>query len=218
MITIEQVEKLRERADISYEDAKEALEITGGDLLEAVIYLEKQGKIPSPQTRYYNTQTGAAEEGAPHRRRARDAWQVEQDAFADRYFLKRSPRARRRMRILWKKLCALIKKTNANQFEVYKDGQRLVSMPVTLLLLSLLCFFWVTIPLLIIGLFFACRYRFCGPDFGKDAINHFMEQAADTADDIRRSMMEEAEPTARATQDAQGGEELSDEETSPESE
>jgi len=44
-INIEQVEKLKELADVSYEDAKQALEQCNGDLLEAVIYLEKQGKV-----------------------------------------------------------------------------------------------------------------------------------------------------------------------------
>ena len=36
---LEKVEKLRERANVSYEDAKEALEASEWDLLDAMVYL-----------------------------------------------------------------------------------------------------------------------------------------------------------------------------------
>lgn len=42
MITIEQIDELRKRLDVSYEEAKEALEACNGDMLEAIIYLEKK--------------------------------------------------------------------------------------------------------------------------------------------------------------------------------
>ena len=45
MITIEQIDELKKRVNVSYEDAKEALESSDGDILEAIIYLEKNGKI-----------------------------------------------------------------------------------------------------------------------------------------------------------------------------
>lgn len=44
-INLEQIEALRERAHVSYEEAKEALERCNGDLVEALIYLEKNNKI-----------------------------------------------------------------------------------------------------------------------------------------------------------------------------
>ena len=39
-ITVEMVERLREKAPVSYAQAKEALEYSGGNLLDALIYLE----------------------------------------------------------------------------------------------------------------------------------------------------------------------------------
>ena len=44
-ITIEKVEKLMDKADVSYEVANEALEKAGGDIIEAIISLEKEGKF-----------------------------------------------------------------------------------------------------------------------------------------------------------------------------
>lgn len=54
-ITLEQVERLREKADVSYAQAKEALEYSGGNLLDALIYLEERGMIPRPEGAYYST-------------------------------------------------------------------------------------------------------------------------------------------------------------------
>ena len=45
-ITLEQVERLREKAAVSYGQAKAALEYSGGNLLDALIYLEERGVIP----------------------------------------------------------------------------------------------------------------------------------------------------------------------------
>ena len=56
MVDFEKVQKLREYANISYEEAKKALEEANGDMLEAVINLEKQNRIKAPETGgYYNS-------------------------------------------------------------------------------------------------------------------------------------------------------------------
>lgn len=48
MATLEQVEKLREKASVSFEEAKAALEACNDDLLDAIIWLEKRGKVNAP--------------------------------------------------------------------------------------------------------------------------------------------------------------------------
>ena len=48
MDQLEKVEKLREKTGVSYEDAKNALEACGYDLLDAIVYLEKLGKVKAP--------------------------------------------------------------------------------------------------------------------------------------------------------------------------
>ncbi|PKM80162.1 MAG: ubiquitin [Firmicutes bacterium HGW-Firmicutes-14] len=44
-VNLEQIEMLRERAHVSYGEAKEVLEKFNGDVLEALIYLEGQSKV-----------------------------------------------------------------------------------------------------------------------------------------------------------------------------
>ena len=48
-VTFEQIEILRERASVTYAEAKKVLEETNGDVLEALIKLEGQSKVRSPK-------------------------------------------------------------------------------------------------------------------------------------------------------------------------
>ena len=49
-IRLENIDELRKRANVSYEDAKDALENCNDDIVEALIYLEKQNKIKPEQS------------------------------------------------------------------------------------------------------------------------------------------------------------------------
>ena len=57
MDNFEKVEKLREHANVTYEEAKEALENSNWDILDAMIYLEKNGKTRESQRAEYSTKT-----------------------------------------------------------------------------------------------------------------------------------------------------------------
>ena len=50
-ITLEQVDVVRERCNVSYAQAKEALEACNGDVLEAIIYIEKNQKKENSETK-----------------------------------------------------------------------------------------------------------------------------------------------------------------------
>ncbi len=52
MDNFEKVEKLREKANVTFEEAKEALEEANGDLLDAMIIFEKQGKAEERKESY----------------------------------------------------------------------------------------------------------------------------------------------------------------------
>ncbi|MDF2545258.1 MAG: hypothetical protein K0R93_156 [Anaerosolibacter sp.] len=44
-ISLERIDLLRERANVSYQDAKDALEKCNDDIVEALVYLEKESKL-----------------------------------------------------------------------------------------------------------------------------------------------------------------------------
>ena len=65
------MDKLREKANISYDEAKKILEETNGDILEAIIKLEQQNRISSPAGGgYYNSRQKVEE--APEQNNTRN--------------------------------------------------------------------------------------------------------------------------------------------------
>ncbi len=178
MITLEQVENLKKYADVTYEEARAALEASEGDLLEAVIYLEKQGKIETPNGGGAYTTSNHSFDGATN---SQDYSEVPPNDSQSGNFKKQ-------MKVLWQGFCDLFKRGNINHFQVYKNDKNVLSVPVNILILALIFFFWITLPLLVIGLFLGCSYKFRGPDLGKQSINQMMDSAASTAEDIKKSL------------------------------
>ena len=62
MDNLEKVEKLRERANVSYEEAKAALEQSDWDLLDAMVKLEKSGKTAGPRQSDFRTSAETQED------------------------------------------------------------------------------------------------------------------------------------------------------------
>lgn len=173
-ITLEQVEHLREKAPVSYAQAKQALEYSQGNLLDALIYLEEQGAIPRPQNTYYSTQPSAAQP-------------VEELVVQ----LQPEGKKKRRKFSLGAIFTALRRALVENELEVWRRQEPVTAVPVLILIILLIFAPWVTIPLLIFGLFLGFRYRFSGPDLERESINGVMEKVASTADDVGRQVMDE---------------------------
>lgn len=179
MTTLEQVEKLRSMANISYDEAKTALEATNGDLLEAIIYLEKQGKVNPPTGGgYYSSQKNPNMEEATYKEAC---WDKHKHCHSGKTFMST-------MKKIWRFCLDIFQKGNDNSFEVLKGEERKAIFPVTILALLLIFAFWITIPLLILGLFFGFRYRFHGPDFRGNTVNNAMNSAADAAENLKKSI------------------------------
>lgn len=159
MDLLEMVEKLRQKANVTYEEARAALEQANWDMLDALVLLESEGKVNAQSAdNDYSTKekiTVSTEKtgGEDFRSGARKAWQ----------FLRR-----------------LFRKGNENSFVITRRGEELIAMPINVLLL-LLCWLWpASIIVLIVGLFLGCRYAFRGPDMGA-RVNEMMDKAADAA-------------------------------------
>ena len=168
MDELEKVERLRERATVSYEEAKQALEACQWDLLDAMVYLERQGKVEAPEQSSYTTQyeePKKLEEAVSNTEKEGGAGAV-LNRFID-----------------WCK--RILKKGNENSFVVERQGKRVVSMPVTLLVMIAILAFWIIFWVLLIGLFFGCRYSFEGPASMTVDMNKAMDSAANAADTIK---------------------------------
>lgn len=182
MTTLEQVEKLRTMANISYDEAKAALDATNGDLLEAIIYLEKQGKVITPTGGgYYSSQRTADSSAVVG---TENPWEKKDYNNSGKGFGSL-------IRKVGKFCFAMIRKGNANSFEVMKGDESKASVPVTVVALLLIFAFWITIPFILLGLFFGFRYRFNGPNFSGNTVNDAMNKAADAAVNLKKSINDE---------------------------
>ena len=182
MVTLEQVEKLREYANITYDEAKEALENAGGDILQAIIDLERQGKIQSPQGGGQYT-SGSIEvtaiqqqEESTNEKAQSKNYNGEKSAFS------------RNMGKFFHWMGEVLHKGNVNALVVEKNGTSIMRMPITVLVILLIVAFWFVVPILVVGLFFDFRYFFNGPDIKSSKVNDAMGSVANAAEEIKNDM------------------------------
>ena len=183
-ITLEQAEHLREKAGVSYGQAKQALEYSGGNLLDALIYLEETGAIPRTESAYYSTRSETlppppcteplpVQPSGQEPERAAGTPPPKKQGIFRRVFL-----ALRRWLI-------------DNELEIWRHDQPITALPVLILLLLLCSAPYLTIPALFLGLFLGFRYRFSGPDLDRDSLNGMIGNLANTAADLGRQVMDE---------------------------
>jgi len=196
-VTIEKVDKLVDRADVGYEVAKDALERANGDLLDAVILLEREGRLGpgagQSRTKVYTTESGMSStigqsygslpqvrvepnftagktntnQGGTQHQYKDESAQFEDGA---------------KKVLMW--IGRLIRGGCVNYFEVWRKNERGLYFPVILFLFCLIPWvFWVFLAFLFIGLLCGCRYRFSGPHLGRDSVNDTMDKVSDIADE-----------------------------------
>lgn len=179
MVSLEQVEELRKRANVSYNEAKKALEEANGDILDAIINLEKQNKIEPPKGGgYYSTKDNIREENNYKKSDDKKKCKDEEVSVSIGELLKK----------IGSFIMKVIDKGNRNNFEVVNNGEKVMTLPVTILALLAIFMFWVVFPLMIVGLFFGFRYRFSGPDLGREDINRAMDSVAGVAENIKKEV------------------------------
>lgn len=171
---LELVEKLVEKTGLSYTEAKRALEKADWDILDALINLEAEGKTVG-SAKYSTRNEGTRQQQTESEKSAGD----EKKSTAGEDFKKNTIGV-----FQW--LGKVFEKGNSNSIEMYRNGNRVIGMPVTVFVLLLIFGFWILIPAMVVGLFFGCRYRFSGPDLAKENVNAAMDKATDIADSIKQ--------------------------------
>ncbi len=174
MENFEKVELLREKANVSFEEAKEALEACNYDMLDAMIYLEKQGKVNAGSTASYTTFSGT--DTSQEFEQAQKNYEVScQRTSIGEIFNK------------FGKWCKhVIQKSLEIDFCVTKNDNLILKVPVLVLVLALLILFWLIAILLVVGLFCNCKYCFQGINAATIDLNHICEQASETCENIKR--------------------------------
>lgn len=173
MEELNKVELVREKCNVTYEEAKMALEENDYDVLEAIVSIErknaaKAAEAPKAETfesvAYEIPETRTAGEQAKTSTKVGNAWHTFVEKFK-----------------------AICRGGMDMTFVAERNAERVFALPVLFMVLGLLL--WgATLWLLIIGLFFGFRYHIEGTGAVAMGANEAMDKAADFADDIKQSM------------------------------
>lgn len=146
MELFEKVEKIVAKTGCSYEDAKNALDASGGDLLDAMILLERQGK--------------AKPEGGAYSTRYENQPQYVPVSYAG---AKGGEYGRQKGENKFKEYCRKVWHVLSTNFLVIKRrGELMAKLPFWAALLILFGSWFLVLALLIISLFFGFTYSFTG--------------------------------------------------------
>lgn len=172
MVDFEKVEKLVQKANVSYEDAKNALEAANGDMLDAIIALEKAGKVNS-QASFTTT----SPESSPYK---------DVPAVVDQT-------NKTEGKSFFKDLGAAIKRgfryTVDNSVRVVRNDVEVIKLPLWISIIAMLAAWELLLIVIVISLFFDCRYSVVGKDDANE-VNRVIDQASTFAGKVKESWNE----------------------------
>ena len=161
---LEMVEKLREKANVSYEEASAALEKCNWDLLDALLMLEGEGRLNR-------------EGGAPEQKKE--------------YTTRVQPKAEKKaghggFAMLMKGTAQIIRRLNAVQLLIKKNGEVRLELPMSVVLLLIIISIWAVGIAAVVAMFFGYRFAVKGLSFD-DSVNAAMDKAGTFVDDVAKA-------------------------------
>lgn len=162
------VEKLKNKTNISYEEAKEALEKSNWDILDAMVFLEEKKKIEVPSVSVYFTNNSNISEE-----------KNQGDEKIEESNIRRSSNG------IFEFICDVIDKCN-NTFLVIKKRERLIlKLPMTAIILLILFSFGTLVILYIVALFFEIDFSITSKDIQTDKVNNIFNEISKYAKEIK---------------------------------
>ena len=160
----EMVEKLREKANVSYEEASAALEKCNWDLLDALLMLESEGKLHRD------------DDAAPKQ---------------ETYTTRPQPKAEKKvihggLPMLLRGLAQVIRRLNARELLIKKGGKVQLELPMSVVVLLLILSIWGFAIFAVIFMLFGFRFAIKGLSF-VDSVNTAMDKAGDFMDDVAKA-------------------------------
>lgn len=172
-VSLEKIDMLMERANISYKEAKEALEQYDGDMVEALIYLESNQKTggPSKKAKGHNHRSN---ERAQRDRRRQDRYERKNDVMDQ--------------------IKAFVKKLHKTSFIVAKKGKKTLDIPLTIALIIILITLPASLFLLILPYVFGYKILILNEDGSKfnidEVASNFDQKTAEAEDDLEEERFE----------------------------
>ena len=173
----EMAELLSQKAGVSLEEARAALEENNWDMLDAMVALERAHKTAGPAV---NMETEAGTGSGSPVRPVKNVSNKKHDPIFSNGFA-----------TIWDYVKKLFRISLDNNFVVVRRDKQILAVPVLVLVVLLFASFGLMLLVLIAGLFLGCLYRFEGRQLGRDDINSAMGKISDLAEDIKESFQSE---------------------------
>ena len=164
------VDKLKNKANISYEEAKDVLEKSNWDMLEAMLYLEAHGKVQKPSISIFYTNE-SKEDG--------EEVNLKKDTNENNFENKNGFEG------VFEAICKAIDTCNNIFIEIIRNSRVILKIPFTVLIVLLFFAFWIVIPLMIIGLFFNMEFLVSSKKIDVDKINKVFKETSKVVKDVK---------------------------------
>lgn len=159
------IDKLKDKANISYEEAKEALENSNWDILDAFLYLEEKGRVEKPSVSiFYTNEVGYSEKSG-------EIVKIEETKY----------KTNNSYQGVFEVICKYIDTYNNIFLEIKKKDRLILKLPLTVVIVLLLFMFWIIIPLTIVGLFFDIKLYVYSKRVNTDKANRVLSDISEGA-------------------------------------
>lgn len=172
MEKIELVDKLRDKTNISYEEAKNALENNNWDILDAIVYLEEQGIIKKPNVSTFYTN------------KYKESYKTQEEVIkVNESENSNNSKSRNDFEGIFEVICKVIDTWNNIFIEIGRKNRVFLKIPFTVLIVLFIFTFWITIPLIVVGLIFDIEFLVSSKKINTDKVNKIF---SDISKDIKK--------------------------------
>ena len=161
MENLKLVDKLKNKTNISYEEAKTVLEKFNWDILDAILYLEEKGRVPKPSIGVFYTNE--------YKESYKNSDLTTKDNEKNNY---NNGKKENTFEGIFELVCKVIDRWNNIFFEIKKENTSFLKIPITVMILLLIFAFWIVIPLVIVALFFDIEFSLLGKNAEISNINN----------------------------------------------
>ncbi|WP_346938425.1 ubiquitin [uncultured Clostridium sp.] len=174
MEKIKLVDTLRDKTNISYEEAKSALENSNWDILDAMLYLEEHGRVKKPSVSIFYTN-----EYKESYTNQKEVVNIKEDRDNN------NSKSRNNFDGIFEAICKAIDTCNNIFVEIRRRGRVLLKLPLTVLILLLFFAFWIIIPLMTVGLFFDIEFLVLAKNVNTDKVNKVFSEISKNVQNIK---------------------------------
>lgn len=182
MENFQKIEQLVNKAGCSYEDAKAALEGCGWDMIDAIISLERDGKVKKETAEHTSPKIEETIEIVPEVTSYKRTTDEKEDA-GKTDSTKAKPKREFK---LWNRIKRIL--MNNRMVVLSRNDQQILDLPIVFPVIALIVFFWATLAVAVLAMIFGCRFHFEGEDLGKTNINSTMDKATDYAEKVKNDI------------------------------